>query len=326
MLSFDLKGNRIQKKAAAWTARLRADNFTQADQQEFYRWLNADPDHAAAFRQIGSLWDEIGLLDVASMTRDLRTGQRYVERRVSRRGLFVGLGAIAGFGGLAAVLSGAQAKVYQTGVGEQKHIVLDDGTGVFLDTDTQLTVSLSSKHNAVKLLHGRANFRAAPDAGYSFTVAAGQEIVTATRSIFDVSSDNGQVSVVLIRGNADVEVVAGGVQSTRALGDGQRLIVTGQQTVKIDKPYLLQLLAWQTGQAIFQSDSLSQVVYEMNRYSLLKLKIADSRIANMRISGVYRVGDNVQFAHSLSQLLPVVLRPVGDGIELLGDKSRMTQG
>jgi len=64
----------------------------------------------------------------------------------------------------------------------------------------------------------------------------------------------------------------------------------------------------------------------MNRYSMLKLEIADNRISNMRVSGVYRVGDNAMFARALSHLLPIELRVANDQIQLLGDDSRLIQG
>jgi transmembrane sensor len=43
----------------------------------------------------------------------------------------------------------------------------------------------------------------------------------------------------------------------------------------------------------------------MNRYTRRKLIVSDPRAANMRLSGVYRVGDPEGFAQSLAELLPV---------------------
>ena len=46
----------------------------------------------------------------------------------------------------------------------------------------------------------------------------------------------------------------------------------------------------------------------------------------MKVSGVYRVGDNTNFARSLSRLLPVEIRVVDDRIQLVGDDARILQG
>lgn len=96
--------------------------------------------------------------------------------------------------------------------------------------------------------------------------------------------------------------------------------------VKLDKPDLQPLLAWHTGQALFENSALSSVVTEMNRYSTVKLEIDDARLANMKVSGVYRVGDNVHFARSLERLLPIKIRQADNRIELIGDEARILQG
>ena len=308
-------------KAAAWIARLRADDRTLEDDREFRQWLDEDPQNAEAFEKINSLWDEIGSLQL-----DLRTGQPFLESRFSRRKLFLGLGSAVGVGAFVALLDTAQAKTYQTGVGEQKRLILSDGTELFLDTNTKVVTNISSSNRAVALQFGRANFRAGSDTKRPFTVTADREVVTGTQLTVDVSREEDRVSVVLIHGSAVVESTVGGVQSKHFLTDGQQLLATNKRLLKVEKPNLLRLLAWQTGQAVFENDTVTNVVDEMNRYSMLKLEIADNRISNMRVSGVYRVGDNAMFARALSHLLPIELRVANDQIQLLGDDSRLIQG
>jgi transmembrane sensor len=48
-------------------------------------------------------------------------------------------------------------------------------------------------------------------------------------------------------------------------------------------------------------------VAEMNRYSDTKITV-DPRVADRRVSGVYRTGDNVAFARVVAQLLSVGVR------------------
>ena len=86
------------------------------------------------------------------------------------------------------------------------------------------------------------------------------------------------------------------------MSDGERLSFTTGQSPRLDKPNLLPLIAWHTGQAIFENSALTDVVVEMNRYSTIKMEVDDARIARIKVSGVYRVGDNTNFARSLSRL------------------------
>jgi len=56
----------------------------------------------------------------------------------------------------------------------------------------------------------------------------------------------------------------------------------------------------------------------MNRYSTAKLAV-DPDIAGLKVSGMYRVGDNGAFARSLAKLLPITVRQIGDTLVLSAD-------
>jgi transmembrane sensor len=310
------------KEAAIWLARLRADDRSTEDERAFRAWLMADPRHAAAFESVNCVWDSVGAL-----TRDMRNGKVQLESGFSRRALLGGgLGLAVAAGGTFAFVQSAAAEVYKTEVGEQKHVTLKDGTGVFLDTDTKLVVDFTDKNRKVDLRYGRANFRIAPDARRSFAVEAAQKLVIGTRSTFDVRRDGDNISVLLIHGQATVKSASPEADSGRQLRDGERLSFTSGQSPKLDKPNLLPLLAWHTGQAIFENSALTDVVLEMNRYSTIKMEVDDARIARIKVSGVYRVGDNTNFARSLSRLLPIEIRVVDERIQLVGDDARILQG
>ena len=45
----------------------------------------------------------------------------------------------------------------------------------------------------------------------------------------------------------------------------------------------------------------------------------DASVANLKVSGVYRVGDNSAFARSLAKLLPISVRQNGDVLVLAAE-------
>jgi transmembrane sensor len=313
MQKFFQQAQNVEQEAAAWLARLRADDRSAQDEHAFHAWLAASPRNAAAFEDLSSLWDVTGAL-----SPELRAAKP--KARFDRRLLLGGLGTLLASGGGFALM-GAQASVYETDVGEQKHVALKDGTGVFLDTETKLVVDFSDAARQVDLRYGRANFRVAPDPLRPFLVKAAQKLVVGTRSDFDVRRDGERVSVVLIRGTASVKSITDEVKPSHTLGAGERLVALSARTVTLDKPNLRPLLAWQTGQAIFENESLSSAVEEMNRYSDIKITVGDPRIAGLKVSGVYGVGDNMTFAVSLSRLLAVDVHRVDNQITLVGSNT-----
>jgi transmembrane sensor len=308
----------VRASAAAWLARLRSDQRDVEDEIAFRRWLAADPSHAAAFEMMNLVWDVSG-----PPRRDLRGIKPKAEKGISRRAVFGGGVLLAGIGGTLALTEMAQADVYRTEIGEQKHVLLRDGTELFLDTDTEVVIDLDKKKRRADLNYGRANFRVALDRARPFTLDVAGNILVGAHYTFDARRDGEKVSVVLIEGSASVE--AGTPGAPRVMGGGERLTSSAPRSAKFDKPNLLPLLAWHTGQAIFQNDTLTEAAHEMNRYSMLKLKVDDARIANLKVSGIYRVGDNTMFALALEELLPVSIRQFSDRIVITGDDRRLTQ-
>ncbi|MBA2587958.1 MAG: FecR domain-containing protein [Alphaproteobacteria bacterium] len=292
---------------------MHADDRDAADEAAFRAWLSASPDHAGAFEAVDRMWSDVGGLT------DLRTDFRRAPRSrsvASRRALLAGVGLLAVTGGSAMFWRLASAEVYETDVGEQKHVSLDDGSQLFLDAQTRISVSFTQTARTVDMEYGRANFRVVPDLKRPFIVEAAMRKIVATRCNFDVRCQDGQVQVVLIHGEADVKPAAAGGENQR-LKAGERLVASNE-VEKRDKPDLSHVLAWQTGYEMFDNEELAQAVEEMNRYSTAKLAV-EPGVAGLKVSGMYRVGDNAAFARALSKLLPINVRQAGDTLMLTAD-------
>jgi transmembrane sensor len=304
----------IRAEAAAWIARLHSDSRTSQDDRGFRDWLAARPEHSAAYQSLTAAWHS-----VAAIRAERRPVAATESSPMRRRVL------LAAFGSAAAIAIGlftwetSIAGVYQTAIGEQKHVALDDGTEVFLDADSRIRVKFDHHRRLVELQKGRANFRVASDSTRQFVVQAVTHEVVADQSTFDVRRDGDQLTVVLTRGQ--VSVAADNSTNPAPLAAGQRLIAT-TSNVTIDQPNLRRLVAWQSGQAIFDNDTLEAATREMNRYSTVALSIGDAAAAGLHLSGVYRIGDNQTFARSIVVLLPVKIVAADNGIKLVIDPAR----
>jgi transmembrane sensor len=317
----------IRAEAAAWLARLHAEDRDAADEAAFRTWLSADPAHATAFEAVDRMWSDVGGLGnlKTGSLKTVRTDLRRSVARVrvaspglaSRRLLLAGVGLLAMTGGSALFWRSASAKVYETDVGEQKHVALDDGSQLFLDAKTRIAVSFSETARTVDLQYGRANFRVVPDAHRPFIVEAAERKIVATRCNFDVRCEDGKVQVVLIHGEADVRPASAPAVQGETLRSGERLVASND-VEKRDKPDLTRVLAWQTGYENFDREELAQAVEEMNRYSTQRVEV-DPDVATLKVSGVYRVGDNAAFARSLAKLLPIAVHEDGDTLVLKAD-------
>ena len=125
------------------------------------------------------------------------------------------------------------------------------------------------------------------------------------------------MQVVLIRGEADVKPASASNGGGERLRAGERLVASND-IARRDKPDLTHVLAWQTGYEMFDKENLAQAAEEMNRYSTARLEV-DPSVAGLKVSGMYRVGDNGAFAQSLAKLLPIAVRQSGDNFVLTAD-------
>jgi transmembrane sensor len=307
----------IRAEAAAWLARLHADNKAPADERAFRAWLTEDPRHAAAFEAVTEVWEVAG----AAWTEPV-VSLSNPATPTRRRALLAGVGSLAAVGLSFAFWQRAYAGVYETAIGEQKHAVLPDGTQVFLDTDTRIHAAYDSQMRVVALERGRCNFHVMESDERPFVVDAAAQRIVAARTTFDVRRDGDEVCVVMLQGSASIGSRDASTQRREVLRSGERLIATNAGT-RIDKPNLVPLLAWQTGQAVFDNETVAGAIREMNRYSVVKIEANDPAVARMRISGVYRVGDNAAFALSIATLLPVVVEFGTDQVRLVVDQARI---
>src|SRR5438067_11068107 len=184
-----LPSREVRAEAAAWLARLHADDRDAVDEAAFRAWLNADPSHAMAFEAVDRVWSDVGGQgNLRTVRTDLRLGLGRESVRepapASRRLMLAGIGFLAMTGGSALFWRSASAKVYETDIGEQKHVALDDGSQLFLDAKTRIAVAFSETERTVDLQYGRANFRVVPDSKRPFVVEAAARKIVATRCNF----------------------------------------------------------------------------------------------------------------------------------------------
>jgi transmembrane sensor len=291
------------REAAAWIARLHAEDRTASDEVGFRRWLAADPANVRAFDRASAVWASVG--GIAGRI------ERTPARATPRRALLASLGA-AVFAGGAVGWQVAYAGVYQTAVGEQRRVSLADGSRLLLDTATKLRVRMRDDRREIRIHGGRVCLEVAADPR-PFLIEAGARQVRAHQGQLDVRCDKSAAAIAVSAGKAEVT----GGPAPRALIVGERLRVSADgEADAVDYPNLDDLLAWQSGRAVFRDATLASATEEMNRYTERKLVIADPNVASLRLSGVYRVGDTTAFANAVAMLLPVHVVQTPDAIRI----------
>lgn len=233
--------------------------------------------------------------------------------------------------GVSLLLFWRSGEAYDTQLGEQLTVALQDGTRMTLNTATRVQVKFSPAQRKVALDGGEALFEVAKDSHRPFIVQVGGTEVVAKGTAFAVrftptARDGDALAVTLVEGKVDVRGVSAGAQPlSMVAGDRVRLGHAGQaaapgkprETVTVDRPAMDQVLAWRRGEVVFDDAPLAQALAEMNRYSRTQVGLADgAELARLRVGGTFRTGDSVAFAHAVASLHGLQVRERPDGVEL----------
>lgn len=300
-------------EAAVWIARLHGPDRTLQVERGFRRWLAENPAHAAAFERVSNGWELAGQLPRAPfprLTRWQRAGFR--EGFVRAGAVVIAAAAIAVFG----VFLHLRGAGVATNVGEQRTLALEDGSRIYLNTATRVTVRYSEKERRVQLQSGEALFEVAKRPDRPFIVTAGNREVRALGTSFVVRRDEQQVVVMLMEGKVEVLPHALSLDTLTppmpiTLSPGQRLTFSEDDRPKLDEPSVEKVTAWRRGQIDLDEVSLAQAVAEMNRYSVVKIAIERAEATKIPITGVFRAGDTPSFAAAVARSygLEVIEKP-----------------
>lgn len=208
-----------RSQALAWYVERLDAELSPEDEAGFNAWLAADPAHEREYSQLDTLCEQLGAFEAAPQVEQAKAYAARYRAQAARAGAFARFGVAGSWQALAAasavlLVAGWLAinsgffslsdGHYQTALGEQFTVELADGSMVRLNTDSSLDVAYSEYERRVLLHQGQASFDVASDPMRPFVVEAGEGIVTAVGTTFDVYNNAGVVTVTLIEGIVQV--------------------------------------------------------------------------------------------------------------------------
>ena len=304
----------IHEEAAAWFAKRRDGRCTPREESAFGEWRERSKAHATAYAETEHAWHQWKQLQSSDRMREMAAAAMAATapRRRSvpavrhwgpllAAACIVAAVVVGGIGLLPRLLA-TPPVTYSTSLGEQRTEQLPDGTRVTLNTETALQVRYGHGQREVVLQHGEAMFDVVHDAGRPFVVTAGDGSVTDLGTRFAIRDDSGTAIVTLLQGR--VEIAARDERKQLTPGEQARYgaHVAGISVRKVDPAAVT---AWLRGRLDFNGMPLAQAIADANRYSTIKLRLGDPKLADMPVGGSFRAGDNAAIATALSAVFPV---------------------
>jgi transmembrane sensor len=190
----------------------------------------------------------------------------------------------------------AAKETLATAIGEQHTLALADGTRLVLDTATRLDVRFGADARELVLREGRIDV----DVGHDprpFSVVSGRGTVRDIGTRFEVERHGEDVAVTLLSGAVNISLPDAG-EAKLAPGQKARFGATGGIVVA-DAESIEDASRWTEGTLVFKQRRLGDLIAEVNRYSTVQIRLADRSLADLRVSGVFRVGDQTALLEAL---------------------------
>ncbi|MFV3329864.1 FecR family protein [Pseudomonas sp. NY15437] len=290
--------SRLADEAIERLAQLHSGRAGAAERLDFLRWRGQSADHEQAAREAEALWGALP---------ETRHAQRY-RQRARRPRRVLAMAAAACVAAIALTLSLPQPLAglfadYATATGERRMLELPDGSRVWLNSGSALSVDFSPQQRRLRLQGGEALFEVAKDAARPFIVEAKGGEVRAVGTRFDVDSRGPQVRVDVSEGV--VQVNNAGSAPVR-LSAGERLSYRDSAAPDPVQPLdLSSASAWQRGKLIFNQRPLAEVLDELERYVPGRIVLTDGALRQHKVSGVFDLQDPGALLKTLERLQPV---------------------
>lgn len=317
----------VYSAAADWHSRLMDEDNSAHAYAEFDAWLAADARHKAAFTAVEQAWSSMRGARVDPRILKLRrealsATHRLRFFRVAAAAAVIGVGVAVAylanpmFGNGRVTNPASDGGEFRTAVGERSSVTLSDGSAVVLNTNSRIEVRFTAQQRNVRLLAGQAWFQVAKNAARPFVVEAGDQRVTALGTAFDVRLDDldtgDSVQVTLTEGTVSVEPIRSPLTRlirppavASVLEPGEALVVKNDAPAMKSKADLVKVSSWRQGQVVFDNDTLDVAVAEINRYSPLRVELADARLGQLRVSGVFKAGHSESFVETVTGHYPI---------------------
>ncbi|MCZ4344127.1 FecR domain-containing protein [Sphingomonadaceae bacterium G21617-S1] len=311
----------IDEQAALWHARLDAADM---DWDAFGLWLDADPRHREAYDAIALL--DADITDHRDQIATLLPANDRSEAPAKPRG--IGFWRIGGGMAVAAAIAAIVAPqlpffatealvAYRSGAEGTQTLHLKDGSSIILDRNSAL--AMRKDGSEIQMAQGSAYFDIKHDPSRTLTIKLGDYEVRDIGTRFDVTRIKDHIAVAVAEGQVTVGP-AGSAGSV--LASGHRIDISPRtDEAVIRKVDTANIGRWQDGRLVYQNSPLALVAVDLSRYAGRTVS-ADPSVADMRVSGVFTIGDGSRLVGQIEALLPVKALVEGGGVRFVRARTR----
>ncbi len=293
-------------EAAQWLTLMMSGTASEQDHADLQCWRKAHADNERAWHHIETVCAQFQNFNATALYKSLSTLKSPSRRRVIKALLWL---CVAGGTGLLTTRSQVwreNVADYRSAVGEQRHVTLEDGTRVLLNTNTSINVGFNPTRRIVSLVAGEIMVTTAHEDSAAhhrpFIVETTEGTAIALGTRFTVRQENGYSKIVVFEGAVELHL---------AMAQGDTAVVHAGQAANFTQQTVLELQAvseqdeaWTKGYLLADNLRLADFISELARYRTGYLGY-DTDVGELRLSGVFPLTDTDNILDALPNSLPV---------------------
>ena len=334
----------ITEQASHWCILLNGGDATRADKKAFVEWVSRSPERVGAYIQAARLtkaleskklrWPDTPIeilvrearetpADIVSIFSSTTSPAKPKERqgRLKPPLKFAVAATLPVLACTWVFLTTPQR--YATAIGEQRSVVLNDGSIVILNTSSNIEVRLEKTRRTIKLIAGEVLFQVAHDKTRPFDVIAGSTIVRALGTQFDVDRRASSTTVTVVEGSVSVESGSDNPASKHPetgtaipLSAGEGVTVSPRTKPHATAANLATAIAWTQRRLVFEHRPLGEVAAEFNRYNRQEIQIEGVELRSQEVTGVFQANDPNSFLDFVAKIPGVKIERQADGTKV----------
>jgi len=301
---FRSRNNSLSDEAIQWVVRLEG-NPGPDERRAFEEWCRRSPAHADAVYQARALLEDLGQTEAAAEYRQWVQALTPSRRGISRRTLLVGgasaAAAVAAVGLVGSGALGPPAGLFadqSTRIGQRRQSLLPDGSRVWLNTVSALSLDFSATLRRVSVTAGEALFEVAHDPQRPFVASTRDGETQANAGRYALRRDARHSSLTVLSGTVEVRTAA----RTATLADNQRIAFSPDLLGSVETVDAETLTAWVRGKLIFNRQPLTAIAAELERYVAGQVVVMGDHLRRLQLSGVFDLDDTDALLRTVAAL------------------------
>lgn len=287
-----------EQEAVRWCVKRHSGDWSADEDAKFEHWLTAAEANRQAHWKVSRAWSVAGQLSESA------ANVPSAPRRSYRPVVF----ALLALAVLAPFIAwegerwwNGTPETIATTRGQFKTLTLTDGSEIQLDADSEAIVRIGSRGRGAELVRGAASFVVVHDDTRPFEVKAGAGRIIDLGTRFDVDIRSGHVRIEVYEGRVAMQTANGESELVAGQGAGYAPggVLLPMVTVAGSGP------AWREGKLAFRAEPLGEALQRIARYHTVNFEFADPALADLRISGLFRVDDLALFLKTLEAGFPL---------------------